>query len=383
MRKLLNIFMMMAVVSLVVNCSDESKIPVEVDESAEEQNFLDSMSAQGVISQMYEVQENGTYTFKRGRNINSSEPNKYYYVCSDAKEAALFYNNYCTYEPLEVAYEKVGDSLVVKFDAVDRKSTFGDYGYTSLTIGGEDPVFATIELSFDAVGETHELIFVPESYMPFNSDYKAFRSPYTLGDIYKDKYGNQWLCVMESQPARDGYFVRLTDGDNVYWERWCAKDNYKSAWFAVEKPGYTIAGKDAWDSFCRMVPYDQGKNAMLVMEKGTDGVSMNATLDLMKTLNGENQKERRFQVGRARTSDKNFHWRCFSYLYEVWITFIHIHGGSYWIAESYSWHEFNTRGGNIYEDSLKSGQEMLQISFRNSKLPDMVKQLFPNQTGRF
>ena len=384
MRKLLYLFMMMAVVGLTANCSDENEIPGtpgEVDEAAEERNFLDSMSAQGVISQMYDVQENETYIFKRGRNINASEPNKYYYVCSDAKEAALFYNNYCTNEPLEVVYENVADSLVVKFDAVDRKSTFGDYGYTSLTIGEGNPDFATIELSLDAVGDTHELIFVPESYMPFNSDYEAFKSPYTLGDIYKDKSGDQWLCVKQSQPSADGYFVRLTDGDNVYWERKRIEDYYKTVWFAQVKSGYTIAGRDAWEGFVSILKWSQGQNALTAMKKGTNGVSMKATLELMESVNNENDRWRIFQVGNVRTTGPEIHWwACTRDLYKIWVPYIVVHGKhGYYIGEAYAWHELEN--DNLKSESLRSGKEMLQLSFRDSKLSGMTK-VFPVQSGR-
>lgn len=396
MKKFFYLFIMTAVIGLTANCSDDDEMldtPAVVDESEDERNFRDSISAEGVISQMYDVQENGNYTFKRGLCINPSEPNKYYYACSDAQEAALFYNTYCTNEPLEVAYENVGDSLLtVKFDVVDRESTFGSYGRTSLTIGNGNPVYATIELSISAIGDTHELIFVPESYMPFNSDYAAFQSPYTVGDIYRDNEGNQWLCVVESGLVYDGYFARLAEetyrenGVYPYWNCVMIEDHYKRVWYAVEKGENTIATKEVWAAFCKMLEYSQGQNALTAMKQHTNGVSMDATCELMKTINRENEDTHMLQVGCITRSNKNYHWKCVRWIYKVWIPFIRITKGNSEFGESYSWHGFDTEGGKIYGDSFrflkeKKARVMLQLPFRKDKLKGMTK-LFPVQSGR-
>lgn len=375
--------MIIAVVGLTANCSDDNEKPeksLEVDEEEDERHFVDSISAQGVICQMYDIQEDGTYTLKRGRNINPSEPNTYYYVCSDIKEAALFYNNYCTNEPQKVGYDNVGDSLVAIFDVTDRKSTFGNYGYTSLSIGNGNPDYATIELSFNTIGDVHKLIFVPASYMQDNSDYKPFQKPYTLGDIYKDKDNNQWLCVKESQPNSDGYFVRLTDGDGVYWDRKNISDHYKTVWYAEKKDKYTIAGKDAWESFVKILTWTQGQDALRALKDRTNETSMDATRDLMKTINNEDESWRIFQVGDVKTSGKDYHWKCARYLYKIWVPYIVVHGKhGYYIGEAYAWHEL--KNDNLKSESLKSGKELLQLSFRESKLSNMTK-VFPVQSGR-
>lgn len=429
MKKLFYLFVMTAVIGLTASCSDEDEMldtPAVVDESEEERNFRDSMSAEGVISQMYDVQENGTYTFKRGLCINPSEPNKYYYACSGAQEAALFYNTYCTNEPLKVVYKDVNDSLPAgKSDVVDRESTFGSYGRTSLTIGDGNPVYATIELSINAIGDTHELIFVPESYMPFNSDYAAFQSPYTVGDIYRDNKGNQWLCVVESGLASDGYFVRLAeetyreDGVYPYWNCVMIDDHYKRVWYAVEKGGNTIATKEVWTAFFKMMEYSQGRNAWNAMKNKTNGVSMNPTCDLLSKFMGDmtlsagdldwmlpmlgdievtlestrvslELENKTFstvlQVGNVTRSGKDYHWKCAYHIYKVWIPFVYITKNSYSFEESYSWHGFDTRGGKIYGDSFlffkeKKARVMLQLPFRKNKLEGMTK-LFPVQSGR-
>ena len=383
MKKVLYPIAMLVLIAIVFSCSDDTENSQldAIEEANDESNFQDSISAQSIINRMYKIQENATFLFQVGTCINPSEPNKFYYVCKDTQEAALFYNTYCTNEPWEVTYESEGDSLVTKFDVIDRKSSFGDYGYTSLRIGDGNPIYATIEFSFNAIGDTHELLLVPQSYMPYNSEDEAFSSPYTIGDIYKDGNGEQWVCVKESAPDSFGYFVRLTDGDNKYWERWCASDHYKSAWFAVEKKGYTIACDTAWRAFASLIKYSQGKNALQAMKNKTNNVNMEATRKLWEALKGENTDNRVFQAGQASTSDKNYHWKCARYLYEVWIPFIHIKGNTYTIATSYSWHEFDTKGGHIQEKSLKSGQEMLQLSFKTSKFSNMAK-LYPLQNPR-
>lgn len=385
MKNLAFLFLMLVFIGMTANCSSDNEMPdtpVEMDEEAEERNFQDSMSAQGVINQMYDLLENKTYMLNRGRNINPSEPNRFYYVCNDAKEAALFYNDYCTDEPLQVVYENVGDSLVAKFDVVDRKSNFGNYGYTSLSIGEGNPIFATIELSLNSVGDTHELIFVPESFMPFNSDYSAFKSPYTLGDIYKDKEDNQWLCVRQSQPSADGYLVRLADGDGVNWERKFIKDHYKTVWYAEAKPGNTIAGRDAWEGFISVLKWSQGQNALTAMKEGTGGVSMENTRDLMQSINNENENWRIFQVGDVRKTGPDTHWgKCTRELYKIWVPYIVIHGKhGYCIGEAYAWHELENK--NLKEESLKVGKELLQLSFYDKGLSNLVKKIYPVQDRR-
>ena len=378
-------FLMLAIIGFATNCSDNNvnNVQSEVDETEEENDFRDSLAAISVVMQMYDGQEGEkpSYRFAWGRCINLSEPNKYYIKCGSADEAALFYNTYCTDEPVEVSYENVNDSLVSDIKTIDRKADFGSYGYTSLHIGNGNPVYATIELALSEVGDTHQLIFVPENYMPDNADYAAFQSPYSLGDIYKDSSGNQWLCAKQSQPGENGYFVRLADGDNEYWERRRASDHYKDAWFAVAKSGYTIAEKTAWEAFCNMIRYGQGRNAMMAMKQHTNGVSMDETCELMRTLAGEISADRVFQVGKASTSSKDYHWMCARFLYKVWIPFIHIKNTTYWISESDSWHEFDTKGDNIQSNSLQRGKEMLQLSFGDNKLSGMTK-LFPKQGGR-
>ncbi|RRD93238.1 hypothetical protein EII33_01160 [Bacteroides heparinolyticus] len=378
-------FLLMAIIGFTTNCSDDNNVQTTVDETEDEINFRDSLSALSVATQMYEGQEGEKppHKFVYGRCINPSEPNKYYIASNSADEAALFYNTHCTNESLVVTYSNAGDSLVSDIKATDRKSDFGSYGYTSLSIGDGNPVYATIEVSLKEVGDTHQLIFVPESYFPDNSDYAAFQSPYLLGDIYKDLSGDQWLCVRQSQPGEDGYFVRLTDGDEKYWERRAVWDYYKhpAIYYAVAKTGYTIAEKSAWEAFCSMISYGQGRNALTAMKNKTNDVSMDATRDLMRTLAGEISANRVFQVGQATITGRKYHAACARRLHKVWIRFIRIKDTSYLIRESYSWHELDTQGGNLGATSLKQGQEMLQLSFRNEKLSRMTK-LFPIQGER-
>lgn len=369
--------MMFVMLSLALNSCEEgvmSEPSIDLDE-IEDQIFKDSANAQRVVCELYEVDEHGNYKLKYGRNIDPAEPNKYYYVCEGAQEAALFYNAYCSDNPLMVSYENVADSLVTKFDVVDRKSIFGDYGYANLVIANGNPDYARIELSFKSIGEVHELIFVPQSYMPDNSETGAFQSPYELGGIYQELDGEQWLCVRESQPGYDGYLVRLTLNDDNWWVKYL-EDHYKKIWYACAQNGNQIADTDAWKSFCEMSKWKQGKYALEAMINNTNGVSMFETRELLKTLRGYNENWFCFQRGAVRAEPRKYHAACARHIYKIWFSYTVIHGRhGYYLGMGYAWHEFNDLNmKNV--GYCWGGREMLQKSFRDKHLPNMEK-LFP------
>lgn len=377
MKKNFYLLMMATFMGIATSCSSEEEngdSPGAGVDAMIEQALDDSISAIAVINKVYDIQENNVYQFKQGHNINTAEPNKYYYVCKDAKEAALFYNTYCTNSPQKVILENVGGSLVKKIDVSDRKSTFGKYGYTSLSIGDGSPEYATIEFSFKAVGDMHQLIFVPESFMPDNGEV-PFISAYQLGDICLDQDNNQWLCVKEAVPATKlnkgyGYLVRLVKGDGKYWDRTSLTDHFKTVWFAEAKSGYTIAGTEAWANFCSIMEHRQGEDALAAMKNRTNGAFQDETTRLLRTVNNENEDWRIFQVGTVWHSDRDWCWGCWRYVWSISISYIVVHGKhDYYLGSVNTAHSLND--DNLKSTSLKGGCEMLEIPFHTAKIPGM------------
>lgn len=374
MRRDLFISVMFVGLGLMISCNNSENIindNIDVVDEADEHEFQDSISAQYILNEIFELNENGKYTLKKGVCLDETEPNKYYYVCSSMQEAALFYNSTCTREPLDVVYERTDDGVELKFDVEDRNCSFGKYGRTSFSIGDGNPVYATIEFSFNAIGETYELMFVPKSYMPDNAYHT---SPYFVGDILLDTQGHYWICVKESWHAGNGYLVRLTDGDGKYWIRKKIKDYYKEVWYAEATSGNTIACGEAWDGFLG-ITYDQAfedaYDFALKNEKIKEEFA--PTIRLMESLMAINSEKRIFQAGEVTVEGPNIHWwACTRDLYQVTIPYVVIHGtGRSFRGTCFAWHELDENQKDLKSTSLEQGQEMLQRSFTKYRHNDM------------
>lgn len=374
MRRDLFISIMFVGLGLMVGCDNSENIVndnIDIVDDADERDFQDSISAQHILNEIFELNENGGYTVKKGVCLDETEPNKYYYVCSSLQEAALFYNNTCTREPLDVIYERTDGGVELKFDVADRSCSFGKYGRTSFSIGDANPVYATIEFAFNTIGETCELIFVPKSYMPDNAYHS---SPYFIGEILLDTQGHYWMCVKESWHAGNGYLVRLTDGDGKYWTRKRIKDYYKEVWYAEATSGNVIACGEAWDGFLAIMTDDAGVDAYRAAVKDKKiSKEFAPTIRLLESLMGKNEDERIFQAGKVTVEGPNIHWwACTRDLYKVTIPYVVIRGGSKSFRGScFAWHELDENQNDLKSTSLKQGQEMLQRAFQKYKFDDM------------
>lgn len=307
MKKILNATLLALGGLGVIACNNSDHFQ---ENQPQETDDIMSGYASHIIHELYDTvfTEHGDTTFvlKVGECINSSEPNKYFIVAENATEAALFYNTHCTNNHWVVKYEEVDDSLVLNFDVCNRTTDFGNYGSTTFQLGGEEPAYATITLNLATIGKEQTLVFVPSSFMPNNSDYKRFVSPYKLGDIYKDNNNRQWLCVKASTPSQNGYFIRFgKDG--------IKRDTYSDCCKKVDywkfNQGDPLASQDACNDFMGLLGVGQGKDAYDAMCLGTEtGVSMKETQKVCAIYYGDDNSSYCFQVGNFWESDEAYCW---------------------------------------------------------------------------
>ena len=342
---------------ICASCSDDdvngSGSGDDEEELEVDQNYSDSISAQIIIENLYDL-EGVSYQFNRGERINAAEPNRYYMACSSTKEAALFYNAFCTNDSKPVTFQMEGDSLVSYIDIENRRTEFGDYGYTSLALGDGSSEYATIEVSLSDIGETHQLVFVPETFLPQNSSSSDFKSPCSLGDVYLDEKGYYWLCVKESSFNESGYLVSIAPIESGYWELKTKTDLFK--WTVYHAEG--VYNQTAWTIFLESLQNTNVRNGVqiIVSKGGSHNLLMGTILDVVL---GNNSSNLVFQCGEVRwnpgavilTSDAPA-----AQYYRLFIPYIFISPGTYNIVTVESDLKFNNYNGMVNEKSLNGPQ---------------------------